>query len=158
MGMADTSYLARGRLLTVMYDRILVPTDGSADARKGAEHGVELAAELGAEVHALYVIEEGTNPWDARSLDDQLDEARAYGERLAGEVAELATGAGVDCAIATAVGPSVAEELNEYVAEEDIDAIVMGSGYRGSVSGILGSTTDKVLRTATVPVTVIRRG
>lgn len=140
-----------------MYETILVPTDGSSDARNGAEHGVELAAALGATVHALYVIEEGSNPWNPTSIDDQLDRAREYGEELTSEVAELAAEAGVDCVTDTKVGPNVAEEINEYVEEEGIDAIVIGSGFRGSMGGILGSTTDKVLRTARVPVTVLRR-
>jgi nucleotide-binding universal stress UspA family protein len=141
-----------------MYDTILVPTDGSSDARTGAEHAVALAGALGSTIHAIYVIEEGTNPWDTRSLEDQLDEARAYGQSLTDGVAELAADAGVACVSDTRVGPSVADEINEYVEDEGIDAIVMGSGYRGSMGGLMGSTADKVLRTAQVPVTVLRRG
>jgi len=140
-----------------MYETILIPTDGSTDAMRGAEHGVELAAALGSTVHALYVIEEGTNPWSSESIDDQLDRAREHAAAVTGEVAELAADAGVACETATAVGPHVYEEINEYVEEEEIEAIVMGSGFRGSLGGLLGSTADKVLRSATVPVTVIRR-
>lgn len=141
-----------------MYDDILVPTDGSSDARKGAEHAVELAAALGSTVHALYVIEEGTNPWDPASLDEQLDQAREYGEEITGEVADMAAEAGVECVTNTAVGAQVSEAINDYVEEEGMDTIVMGSGFRGSMGGVLGSTADKVLRTARVPVTVLRRG
>lgn len=140
-----------------MYETILIPTDGSADARKGAEHGVQLAAALDATVHALYVIEEGTNPWESKTLDDQLDRAREYGDEVTGEVAELAAEAGADCVTETVVGPKVARALNEYVEDEGIDAVVMGSGYRGTMGDILGSTADKVIRTASVPVTVIKR-
>jgi nucleotide-binding universal stress UspA family protein len=96
-----------------MYETILVPTDGSSDARKGAEHAIGLAAALGATVHALYVIREGTNPWNPASLDDQMDRAREYGEELTGEIADLAADAGVECVTATAVGPEVHEEINE---------------------------------------------
>lgn len=141
-----------------MYDTILVPTDGSTDAKRGAEHGVELAAALGATVHALYVIEEGTNPWSRESIADQLDRAREFGDELTAAVAQLAEDAGVECVTETTVGPAVYEEINEYVEEAGIDIIVMGAGYRGKLGGLLGSTTDKVLRTARVPVTVLRRG
>lgn len=140
-----------------MYERILVPTDGSSDARKGADHGVELAAAVGATVHALYVIQEGTNPWSRVSIEDQLEEAREYGNELTGEVAAMAADAEVACVTDTKVGPNVAEVINDYVEEEGIDAIIMGSGYRGSMGDLLGSTADKILRTATVPVTIIRR-
>lgn len=140
-----------------MYDTILIPVDGSTDSTEGAEHGVEMAAALGSTVHALYVIKEGTNPWSSASLDDQMEQARAHGEKITREVEEMADDAGVDCVTVTAVGPRVYEEINQYVEEEGIDAIVMGSGFRGSIGGILGSTADRILRSATVPVTVIRR-
>jgi len=140
-----------------MYDTILVPTDGSSDARDGAEHAVDLAAAVGATVHAIYVIQEGTNPWDSRSLEDQLDDARAYGDEVTGEVADLAAEAGVDCVTDTVIGPSVSKAINKYIKEEGMDTVVMGSGYRGSMGDILGSTADKVLRTCTVPVTVLKR-
>lgn len=141
-----------------MYERILVPTDGSVDAERGARHGVDLAAALGATVHALYVVEEGGNPWMTESMDDQLDRAREYGAGVTAEVAELAEAAGVECVTATTVGPAVYERINDYVEEEGIDAIVMGAGYRGKLGGLLGSTAERVVRTASVPVTVLGRG
>ncbi len=140
-----------------MYETILVPTDGSKDARKGAEHAVGLAAALGATVHAVYVIEEGTNPWESSSLDDQIDRAREYGDEVTGEVAEMAADAGVDCVTESVVDARVSRGILDYAEEHDIDTIVMGSGFRGSMGDILGSTADKVVRTSTVPVTVLKR-
>lgn len=140
-----------------MYERILIPTDGSNDAKKGARHGVDLAAALGSTVHALYVIEEGGNPWLSEPMEDQMRRAREYGDELTGEVADVAADAGVECVTATKVGPAVHEKIDDYVEENDIDAIVMGTGYRGSIGGLLGSTAEKVVRTANVPVTTVRR-
>lgn len=141
-----------------MYDRILVPTDGSKDSRKGVDHAIALAAAVGATVHALYVIEEGGNPWMSESMDDQLDRAREYGEEITGRVADQAAEAGVECVTAIKVGPAVHEKINDYVADEDVDIVVMGSGYHGKLGGLLGSTAEKVLRSARVPVTTVRRG
>ena len=42
-----------------MYDRILVPTDGSAGMGGVVRHAVELAAFHDAEIHGLYVVETG---------------------------------------------------------------------------------------------------
>ena len=139
-----------------MFDTILIPTDGSKESEKGADHGVELAAALGSTVHALYVVEEGGNPWMSESMDDQLDRAKEYGEEVTGSVAEKAADAGVECTTAVKVGPGVHEKINDYVDEEDIDLIVMGSGYHGKFGGLLGSTAEKVLRSASVPVTTVR--
>lgn len=141
-----------------MYERILIPTDGSNEAQKGIRHGVDLAAAVGATVHALYVVEEGGNPWLSEPMDDQMDRAKEYGRELTAEVADAAANAGVDCVTDVAVGPDVHEEIDEYAREEDIDLIVMGSGYHGRLGGLLGGTAEKVLRTTGVPVTVVRRG
>jgi len=40
-----------------MYRTILLPYDGSNEGERGVEHGIELAAALGATVHALYVAD-----------------------------------------------------------------------------------------------------
>lgn len=141
-----------------MYDEILIPTDGSAEAEKGEDHGVELAAAVGARVHALYVVEEGGNPWMRDAMEDQMEEAKAYGERITSDVTAYADELGVESTTAVEVGPDVHEEVDEYVKEHDIDLIVMGSGYRGRIGGMLGSTAEKILRTVDVPVTTLRRG
>lgn len=141
-----------------MYDQILVPTDGSKEALEGARHGVDLAAALGSTVHALYVVEEGGNPWLSESMEDQSERAREYGEETTGEVAEMAADAGVESVTAVKVGPAVYKKINEYATENGVDAIVMGTGYRGSMGGLLGSTAEKVVRTSEIPVTTIRRG
>jgi nucleotide-binding universal stress UspA family protein len=41
-----------------VYDSILTPTDGSKDAWRGTDRALELAAESGAAVHALFVVDE----------------------------------------------------------------------------------------------------
>ena len=140
-----------------MYDNILIPYDGTKDGRRGAEHATELAAALDATVHGLYVVEKGTNPWMSESMDDQLDRAREWGQEQLEDVGDMADDQGVDFVSATAVGPAAHKEINEYVEEEDMDLIVMGSGYYGRMGGLLGGTADKVVRTADVPVTTLRR-
>lgn len=141
----------------VMYDTILIPTDGSSNAMRGAQHGVELAAALDATVHTLYVIKDATNPWNRDSLDDQMGEAQEYGEEQTEKVAQMAADAGVECVQDTVVSEKVPLGIYEYVEEEDIDSVVMGSGFRGSLGGLLGSTAEKVVRVTDVPVTVVRQ-
>lgn len=141
-----------------MYETILVPTDGSSTAERGENHGIELAAALDATVHALYVIEEGGNPWMAESMEDQQERARSYAQEILDEFADRAAESGVEVETGIKVGPDVYKEINEYVDEEGVDAIVMGTGYRGKFGGFLGSTAENVIRTSEVPVTVIRQG
>ncbi|QCC49128.1 universal stress protein [Halobellus limi] len=137
-----------------MYDQILIPYDGSDEAIKGAKHGIELAAALGAEVHALYVIDLPGAPRALALRDDEdrmREEYEEYGNEVLGNLADVADEHGVECTTAMRTG-TPNEEIVGYAEDEGMDAIVMGSAYRGTIGGILGGTMDKVVRTATVPV------
>lgn len=141
-----------------MYENILIPTDGGKQAVKGAEHGIELAAAIGATIHALYVIELPGTPRTTYIMDDEeriREEYREFGEEVTTEVCEMAADAGVDCTTAIKSG-SPHEEIEAYAEEEDIDLIVMGSKYQGKFGALMGSNAEKVVRTSEVPVTTIR--
>lgn len=140
-----------------MYDTILVPTDGSREAKRGAREGVALAAALGATLHGLYVVEEGGNPWESESMEDQLSRAEAYGQEILDEFGAQAADADVAYESEVRVGPAVYEKILDYAEEEDVDLIVMGSGYHGRIGGLLGSTATKLLRAAELPVLTVRR-
>lgn len=137
-----------------MYEHILIPYDGSDEAKKGAVHGIELAKELGSSVHALYVMDLPGAPRALALRDDEEEirrEYKEYGEEVTTELCEMAAEHGVDCQTAIKAG-SVSERIVEYAKSEGMDAIVMSSAYYGKLGALLGSTTDKVVRTATVPV------
>jgi nucleotide-binding universal stress UspA family protein len=88
--------------------------------------------------------------------EEMRERYREYGEEVTDELAEMAADGGVDCVTAIKSG-SVHEEVVDYAEDEDIDLIVMGTGFRGKVGAILGGTAEKVVRTSTTPVTTIRR-
>jgi nucleotide-binding universal stress UspA family protein len=141
-----------------MYDSILIPFDGSDEAQKGANHGLGLAETCGATVHALYVIDLPGAPRTVYIRDDE-EEMRAryreYGEEVTGEIEKRAADRGLDCVTAIRSG-SPGEEIVDYANEENIGAIVLGSAYRGRLGALLGSTAEKVVRTAEVPVVTVR--
>jgi nucleotide-binding universal stress UspA family protein len=67
----------------------------------------------------------------------------------------MAADRGVECASAIKTG-APAEEIVAYAEEEGMDAIVIGSAYRGTFRALLGSTAEKVVRTSEVPVITTR--
>ncbi|WP_336338599.1 universal stress protein [Haloarcula brevis] len=137
-----------------MYDHILVPYDGSDEARRGAEHGIELAAALDATVHALYVIDLPGTPRALALRDDEeevREEYRTYGEEVLSELGRFAEGHGVAYETHFRTG-APSEEIVEFAEDEAMDAIVLGSAFRGKLGNLLGGTTDKVVRTSSVPV------
>ncbi len=138
-----------------MTDRVLVPTDGSDAATAALEHAIALAAEDGATVHVLFVVDEGAA---ASTGDDAevLEAIERQGETIVAEAGELATGRGVDVVEAVEHGdPQI--EILAYADREDLDMIVMGTqGRRGLRRLLLGSVTEGVLRLSEVPVLTLR--
>lgn len=147
-----------------MYDRILVPTDGSSTAEAAFEHAVELATRYDAEIHALYVVDT-----DAMSIalgPEQVDrvlngrfegmsEIREKAEEAIDRVAAIAEEAGVECHTEIR-GGQPHRKIRDAIDDDGIDAVVMGShGRSGLKRRIMGSVTERVLRSTTVPVLVI---
>jgi nucleotide-binding universal stress UspA family protein len=136
-----------------MYKTIFIPTDGSDEARKAAEHGIDLAAALGATVHTLYVMDLPGVPRAPSLRDDEeqvREEYEQYGERVTDEVWDMAAEAGVEC-VAEIRSGTPHEEIVKY-ADENADVIVMGTGYQGRFGALLGTIVERVVRAATVPV------
>lgn len=143
-----------------MYDRILIPTDGSKEAGKAAEHGISLAAAVGASVHALFVVESRLSalPSDSMRQVTEKGELERYGRETTEEVVADAEARDVSGVAAVEQGKAH-EEIVEYADENDIDCIVMGTHGRDGVQDvILGNVTERVVRTSNVAVLTIRRG
>ena len=141
-----------------MYDKVLIPFDGSDEAMKGAKHGIELAETCGATVHALYVIDLPGAPRTVYLRDDEeemRERYREYGEEVTSDLCEMAAEVDVDCVTALRSG-SPGEEVVGYAKDEGMDVIVLGSAYRGKWGALLGSTAEKVVRTAETPVVTVR--
>jgi len=142
-----------------VYENILIPYDGTDEAWKGAEHGIDLAAAVGATAHALYVIDLPGTPRTVYVREDEeemRERYEEYGEEVTTEISEAAADNGVEVETVIKSG-SVREEIVDYAEENDIDLIVMGTAYRGALGAVLGGTAEKVVRTSTVPVTTVRQ-
>jgi nucleotide-binding universal stress UspA family protein len=143
-----------------MYKRILIPTDGSREARKAAKHGVGLAEAFGATIHALYVIDlpgSPRTPYIMENEDRLREEYEEYGHEVTRDVCGMAEEAGVECVTANKYG-SPYKRICKYAEDEDMDCIVLGFHGRADIPDyVLGTTAERVVRTATVPVITVRR-
>jgi nucleotide-binding universal stress UspA family protein len=137
-----------------MYDRILVPTDGSAGVERAVDHAVSLAAEHDAAVHAIHVVNTANfaaMPLEA-SVEGVEDMLRDDAEAAVRAVVDRAEAAGVTAETVVADG-TPSNEIVRYAEEEDCDLIVMGTHGRGGIDRLLlGSVAEKVVRAADVPV------
>ena len=138
-----------------MYQKILMPTDGSPCSLQALEHGLDLAKTLGAKVHFLYVLE---NPAQAIWIAPEsvpygmelLEDLRKAGEEAIKKALDLARAKGVEATGEVPI-PTIVEAAKEY------DLLVMGThGRTGLDRLLLGSVTEGVLHRTSVPVLVVR--
>ena len=139
-----------------MYRSILVPLDGSPFAERAVAVASALATRFGSELHVVHAHQERV-----------VDELPVYG--LSGEAARGAAEQYVLAAAerlratqpghvsGTLLDGSPAHAIVEYAARAQIDLVVMSShGRTGASRFWLGSVADAVIRTAPVPVLVVR--
>ncbi|WP_353634321.1 universal stress protein [Halobacterium sp. NMX12-1] len=140
-----------------MYDAVLVPTDGSDAASAGVTHGLDLAAEFDAVVHALYVVPESERASIVGSGDVGESSVAAAAERAVETVAAAADDRGLDAETEIRSG-TPHREILDYADEAGVDLVVMATHGRTGVSRLLsGSVTERVVRNADRPVLVARR-
>ena len=142
-----------------MYNDILAATDGSASSKAAVEESVSIAEPHGATVHFLHVIDVGTE-MSASGVGTIADELTETLEQEADEALDWATTqaneAGVDYERVLLEGDPH-ESIAEYSTEHDVDLIVMGaSGQSGLKEYLLGSTTDRVIRSVDTSVLLVR--
>jgi len=142
-----------------MYETILVPTDGSAGAAAAAAHAVDLATIHGATVHALYVVDVRMSPISADMDHDEVvalvDES---GERPTASILDRAERAGVSAVEAIRLGVPH-RVIQKYAEDEGVDLVVMGThGRTGIEHALVGSVTERVVRTLDVPVLTVHPG
>ncbi|MFQ3275192.1 MAG: nucleotide-binding universal stress UspA family protein [Candidatus Nanohaloarchaea archaeon] len=137
-----------------MYEKILLPTDGSDESMQAVNHAEELADKFGAEVHILHVADISKEAGEPR-IPSQVEAMRDVGEEMVNEVEEKFS---EEVKTTTEVKVGIPhKEINSYVEEKDIDLITMGSHGRSGLNRmLLGSVTEKVLRTCSVPVLTIQ--
>lgn len=153
-----------------MIKKLLVPTDGSAHAQVGIDYAVSLAKQHDAQLHGLYVVDvrllEG--PF-LRDLSASLGTApfvnyqnnvslilEERGRAALGAFAQTCEKAGLVHETTQMTGQVVGSIVEQG---ELVDLIVMGrSGEHADwLDGVLGSTTEGVVRRAKCPVLVTGR-
>jgi nucleotide-binding universal stress UspA family protein len=147
-----------------MYDRILVPTDGSDVAEAAVDHALDLAEKYDAEVHALYVVDIdsvnfslGTEQVDRlkQGRFDEMGELKDRADEATGAVAASAAERGVEV-VEHVSGGRPHKVIGDYAEDHGVDLIVMGSHGRAGVRrALLGSVTERTLRSTHVPVLVV---
>lgn len=127
-----------------VFDRILVPSDGSRSSRNALDLAVRLASSFAAALRVVLVLEPGATV------------APEAADAVLRDAAVCAAGEGVPAEVEVRRGP-VVEELLLDVAEWRADLVVVGTHAREeALTPALGRNTGELLRKITVPVLVVR--
>lgn len=148
-----------------MYKKILLPTDGSKNAEMAAEHAFLLGSRSNAEIMVLYVIETPRFT-GLRSVDrdELINNLKQEGQKSFDRIKELSMERksegkcekGMHLSFEFSEG-SPADVILKTIEEENIDLVVMGtSGKKGLNRFLLGSVAENTMRSAKIPVLVVR--
>ena len=146
-----------------MYQRILVPVDGSPTSNVGLAEAIKLAKLTGARVRVLHVVDETAFLMSGDSFTpmsgDVLTLLKEAGKAVleTARVTVDAAGIPVDTALFDSLSHRLCDRVAEQVKEWGADVVVLGThGRRGVSRMLLGSDAEQIVRTATVPVLLVR--
>jgi len=151
-----------------MYERILVPLDGSKVGEAALSYVEDLLSKLSPNVKAEvilfqvlspevpYVVGGGAVP-QIDHTKEEMEQNRKKAEQYLNEIVEALRNKGVAVTAEVRVG-SAAEEIVKLAEEVNANMIAMSTHGRSGLSRwAFGSVTDKVLRReGRIPITMVR--
>ena len=146
-----------------MYQRILVPIDGSATAARGLDEAIRLAKLTGGTLQLLHALDDlsmatGYETY-AVYAGDVIPLLRQTGAKLLGEAKARVEAAGVkvETVLLEVFAVRVSDLVVEHAKSWPADLIVIGThGRRGVGRLLLGSDAEQIVRMSPVPVLLIR--
>lgn len=145
-----------------MYQRILVPIDGSPTAQRAFDYALKMAREQHAELIPLYVVDIPLVAYEAPGFDPSIvrDAMLETGEQLKRDALAAMQKENVKGAARVVeidrVGFDIADRILEEARAANCDLVVMGThGRRGVRRLVLGSVAERFARMSCCPVLLI---
>lgn len=156
------------------HDKILVPYDGSESAKNAIAYAVKILEDapdakiilftslagakeienlMGTGLEGTGFVDPGTRTHYEKLRAKTHDKAI---ERMKTDVQEIAPEAEASFEYEAAFAPSPVKSILDKAEEVGADAIYMGCRGKSAIAGVLGSVSFGVIRSATVPVTVVK--
>jgi len=144
-----------------MFKHILVPVDGSSTSLLAVSKAAEMAKVFGSSVTAVYVVDPypftGVGADFAYGQAQYLSAATTEANTALEAVRKIMQDKGLPVNTVVGEGHAVHEGIVRVVENTGADLIVIGSnGRRGLEKLMLGSVTQRVLRSVHIPVMVVK--
>src|SRR5208283_1949935 len=148
--------MIKGEMMTKIFEKILITTDGSVKNQPVVKKGLELARELGSTTYVVYVIDE--TPFTSSQIEVLTDEVylklKDEGEKAIEQMKKSADGVKLETFI---LSGRPANLITEFAVKNKVDLIVVGSqGKSGLERLILGSVAESIIRMANCMVLVVK--
>jgi nucleotide-binding universal stress UspA family protein len=145
-----------------MYERILVPVDGSATSNRGLAEAIKLGKLTGARLlllHAVDIAAVSVAPEAAAATAGLFEAMRDTGADILAKAKATVTSAGLGAE--TMLLDTLTGRICDLVVDEakkwKADLIVLGThGRRGVGRLLIGSDAEQIVRLASVPVLLVR--
>jgi nucleotide-binding universal stress UspA family protein len=141
------------------YPNVLVAVDGSEPSTKGLDEAVRLVKAHGGKLKILHIVDDLSVAASGYYTEDAVQHAQAKGRKVVNAAAAAARAAGVaaEVDLVECVGGRTAELIVDAAKESGASLIVLGThGRRGVARWVLGSDAEEVVRSACVPVLLVR--
>jgi nucleotide-binding universal stress UspA family protein len=144
------------------YRKILVAVDGSPTSMKGLREAIRVAKDGGSHLVVLNVVNElyAFAPLEGYAPGvDLVPALREGGRRTLAKAKALADKAGVRATtvLRETIGGAAADAIVREARKQRADLLVLGThGHRGLRRMVLGSDAEQVVRSASVPVLLVR--
>ena len=144
-----------------MFERILIPVDGSSVARLAIAQALALALAFKSSVTLIYVIDPyafiGVGTEFSFGQAEYLQAAGEEGKAAIGDARQVFESQGIAVTGSVVEAHSVYQAILDAAESLNADLVVMGShGRRGLEKLVLGSVTAQVLSHAHLSVLVVR--
>lgn len=132
----------------MMFNKIMVPSDGSQFAQKAEDVAIDLAEKLGSTVVAVHIIDEKLiYPFDV--MEDE-------GNEILSKITEKGKAKGVKVDEVLIFG-NPRHDMKKIAEKSHSDLVVIGSHGRSGLEKILmGSVAENALKTVEMPVLLIK--
>ncbi|MCE5286026.1 MAG: universal stress protein [Pelosinus sp.] len=144
-----------------VYQKILVPVDGSKNSFKALKHAITLADSCKAELGILFVLVLAKQLYAYTQIntsyisDTVLDEIEEFGKKTLEEARALVPD-NIPVQTFLEIGSPV-EIIPDFAADNNYNLIAIGSRGLGTIKGlILGSVSAYVVANAKCPVLVVK--
>ena len=144
-----------------MYQRILVPVDGSEIAKRGLREAIKVSKALGSTLRLVHIVDDSAlalNPETGIAAAPLVEDFAEGGKEILEEARALAAAEGVT--VETTLHENFTGRVADLIVDEArkwrADLIVMGTHAVGGLRhAVLGSDAEAVLHGAAVPVLLV---